>query len=153
MAQAVAQTISNDPVAEAGRLLAQLVKQFNAADATRMQCTDGARRNQLKEQMDVIQDRIATAEGVVMQGQATTMQGAMAQVLIAMADADSIHTFVGEECRPACEAYARRIDSALYSVLGLLSQTCGTDPAELAGAYYARPDANPHMACTCTLAA
>lgn len=145
MSKAEIKITTPDPIAEAGRSIVRLIEALDANETMQSQEGSLGEKVLLCRDHDALNDRLFIIEAVIATGKATTLVGAMAQVLIAMGDADCINSYV-EDAKDAreCNKLLRRITSALYSVLDVLSEASGVPYTEVGGEYYANPRFNPH---------
>ncbi len=144
MTQAEVHTTTTCSVAEAARRIVKLVaaKEENERLQFKSKGTEAIR---LEKEFEVLTDAIFAAEQVVATEKAASMAGAMAQVIVAMADTDLIASHVREQHQAHVQGYRRRIDRALYSALSVMSEASGVDPADIGGEYYARAQCDPHL--------
>lgn len=129
----------SDPIADAGRLVAVLNRKLNEdQDAGLQLAARNGERYRLKE--DVLQELIRDAAGQIASATATSIEGAMAQVMLTMSIADDLATWapdnVSSEMLPL-------VERCLYSVLGLLARLSGTDPVSLGAEAYMSDRSNP----------
>ena len=142
MAQAVEHDTTPDPVADMGRKLVTIIAAMERNEHAQFKavCTEGIL---LKQEERHLHDLLgATAEMATVM-RATTAAGAMLQVMLACGDAECILSHVSDQHYDHCKEMYRRVERCLYSVLGILAEASGTDPAEMGGNYYMSSEYDP----------
>lgn len=147
MQRANGENTTPDLIAEAGRHIVRLVEALDANETMQFQKGGLGESVLLCRAHDALNDRLFITEAMIATGKATSLVGAMAQVLIAMGDADCINSYI-DDAKDAreCDKLLRRITSSLYSVLDVLAEASGVPYTEVGGEYYASPRFNPHNA-------
>lgn len=129
----------SDPVADAGRLIAVLNRKLNEdQDAGPKLAARNGERYRLTE--DVLLELIRDAASEIASAPATSLEGAMAQVMLTMSIADDLATWAPEN---VSSEWLPRVTRCLYSVLGFLSCLSGTDPVSLGAEAYMSDRSNP----------
>lgn len=126
--------ITPDPAAEAARRVVQLLEEINANDGKWLHST-AARKSQLEREHDMLTYALYCAEEDISQ-RATTMAGAMAQILLAFADVQSIADFGDERYHQHIQLFHRRLERCLGSAVVVIAHVSGVDPIELGARYY-----------------
>jgi hypothetical protein len=119
----------SDPIPNLGRLLAQM----HAAH-----CLLGLRtavEAPLLQLIDQIEEEASSP--------ATTLTGALVQIMLARADADTLASYAPDAIQ---EKYMRRIDRYLSSAQAVLADCTGADPNHFAAGYYAAGTSENHQA-------
>lgn len=143
MPQAKQNPITPDPAAEAARRVVHLLEEINANEVKWFQST-AARKSRLESEYEMLNRALSSAEEAISQ-RATTMAGAMAQILLAFADAQSIADFADERYLRHIQVFHQRLERCLSSAIAVLSDVSGINPAELGARYYCDlPQDNPH---------
>ena len=118
-------SIQTDLVADFSRRIAALVVARERAELEKK----GAVERHLEDAIFVTADMAAATK-------ATSPAGAMLQIMIALGDADNILSRVGEEYQGKCALQYNRLEKCLFSVMSVLVDMSGADPAAVLQDYY-----------------
>lgn len=131
MAQAESNPIILDQVAVAGRELVALRRQANELDERIARARSGAHAEELRAELDHLWERITATEKRICGSRATSLEGALVQLGMAVIEVESMATFLPEDEDPSVPwNEARRIvDRALFSIAGVLKAALGGDAA------------------------
>lgn len=131
-----------DSVVEAGHRLAAII---GAKDINEDLHSDaGAQeRGRLETEARVLLDAQAAAEAEICQSRATSLEGAMAQIVMAHEAAAAIADLAERHHEDYAAKSMRRISRCLYSVLDVVAKAAGVDPVAIAGNYYMPDSHNP----------
>lgn len=134
MPKAKQNTITPDPAAEAARRVVRLLEAINANESEWLRAST-ARKAQLERQYHKLNMALSRAEEEISLP-ATTLVGAMGQVLLAFADAQSIIDQADDRYHDSVQIFHQRLDRCLRSVLNILAHFSGFDPDVLGARYY-----------------
>lgn len=127
---------SADPVADDGRRIVAADAAIDAADQG-MLGVDPVRRRLLKATYDGLADLIDALHVSIASRRATTLEGAMVQVMVGLSEAQRAVALVPEaSISPEIDRHMARAEACLYSVLGILTLVTGADPAQFGGDLY-----------------
>ena len=129
-----------DPAAQIGRDLAATWRQIWRNDEKRPSTeAHSPERTRLKHLDFHLGDRMEALEAMAAEVQASTLEGAMVQIMLAHAEADVMAASTEE----SSEAQMRTISRLLYSALTVLERVASAPREELGEAYMCR-DLDPH---------
>lgn len=134
MPKATYKTTTLDPAAEAARRVVHLLEKINANEAKWFNST-AARKSRLESEHEMLSYALLSAEEAISQ-RATTVAGAMAQILLAFADAQSIADLADERYHQHIQVFHRRLERCLGSAVAVLAHVSGIDPAEFGARHY-----------------
>jgi hypothetical protein len=140
------------PVAAAGRQIAALIRAVTASEERQFDMgKSDPERSRLERLDEHTEDHRDALEAFVAGLQATSLEGAAYQVMLASSDVDSLRQLA--EVREKVEAgrLGRRLDGYLHSVLQVLLQN-GAQPDPRALSYYMAPRFDPHPTIRAALA-
>lgn len=137
-----------DPIAEAGREIARLRDLHDENERVIFGNRESPESDFKERENTAINDRITALEQFIASGRATTLEGALVQVMVAHAEADamasngaaacegSISKQDLEEIHRQISQQGRYINRILYSVASVLEKAAHADRKEYAGEYY-----------------
>ena len=130
-----------DPVARIGRDLATIWRQVWRNDDEQANAVAHTPESTRLVHLDVhLADRRAALEAMAAEIQASSLEGAMVQIMLAHAAADIIAASTEE----TAEQDMRTVSKLLYSALAALEQTTGVPREELDGEAYLTRDLDLH---------
>jgi hypothetical protein len=130
-----------DRVAEIGRELAKVIAERDASDDERVACLkrgDEDAATQARFRNDRASDRQTDLEDAILVPQASSLEGALRQLLVAKSVANAVM-----EDAPDQETNQRRVGVALRSVIEVLRREVGLPDNDAAGENYAPVSINP----------
>ena len=131
-----------DPVAQIGRDLAAVWRLVEWQDENRPPADAPAEQRHRFERLDShLTDRWVALEPMAAELQASSLEGAMIQIMLAHAEADVMAASTEE----SDESQMRTISKLLYSVLAAIEQAAGVRREELGGEHYMCRELNPHV--------
>lgn len=143
MPKATLKPITLDPATEAARRVVRLLEEINANEFEWFRAST-ARKAQLERQYQKLAKALSSAEEEISLP-ATTLAGAMGQVMLAFADAQSITDLADDRYHDDVQIYHQRLGRCLRSVLSVLAHFSGFDPAELGAHHYVDLPADNHQ--------
>ena len=130
-----------DPVAQIGRDLATTWRQVWRNDDEQPSAEAPLSQHSRLERLEFhLADRREALEAMAAEIQASSLEGALVQIMLAHAAADIIAASSGENT----EANMRTVSKLLHSALAALEQATGVPREELGGEAYLRRDLDPH---------
>ncbi len=144
MPKATHKTITLDPATEAARRVVRILEEINANESEWFRAST-ARKTQLERQYQKLTKALSRAEEKISLP-ATTLVGAMGQVMLAFADAQSITDLADDRHHDDVQIYHQRLGRCLRSVLSVLAHFSGCDPADLGAHYYIDLPVDAHQA-------
>lgn len=144
MAKAGQTHSTSDPVAEIGR---RIVAIRAAIDSNEKASHDAGftEQQRLEDEYLALSDTCAALEVRASHLQASSLVGAMLQLILVRDTVDEVLGFLVGEDRSAASEFRRRVDRLSYSILDVLAASSGVDPAEVGGDWYMAPRFNPHL--------
>jgi hypothetical protein len=138
---AAAASSESDPVAQIGRDLAQIWRQVwrNDDDQKSSEAHSPERNRQIRLEFGLA-DRREALEAMAVEIQASSLEGAMVQIMLAHAEADLMAANTDE----STEAQMRTVSKLLYSALAAIEQVADVPREELGGKAYLTRDLDPH---------
>ena len=128
-------TRASDPVAQIGRDLATSWRHSRRIDEERPSIEDHGTRAHIERQEFHLADRRAALEAMGAEIQASSLEGAMVQIMLALEVADLMAGSAED---------MRTISKLLYSVLAMIEQSAGVPREELGGEAYMPRDLDPY---------
>jgi hypothetical protein len=123
-----------------GREIAKIIAELSEDIDDNLDSTQIYQREQYEARLE---ERREALEILATTQTATSLEGAMLQIMIARGEADSIFSHVPEENKASmaiCEGQLRRIEYSLLSALTVLSNASGTSLSEVGGRYFINTD-------------
>ena len=140
-ATAAAASSARDPVAQIGRDLATNWRQvWRNDDDLANHKAHSPEKARLQHLECHLADRREALENMAAEIQASSLEGAMVQVMLACTAADMIAASTEE----TAEQDMRTVSKLLYSALSLLEEQAGVPREELGGEAYMTRDLDPH---------
>lgn len=130
------------PVYALAREAKALIDAYTANDE-RMPETAGRGRMRLEEINDRLLARVDTIETRASQLQATSLEGALYQVMVARTEAEVLAGFAAHGDGEGYEARHARLGGLLCSVARLIERTAGVDREALFGDWHGGREADP----------
>lgn len=124
------------------RELARNIDAFNRTDEAASMIKDRFERMTLDTRMEMLADRQYAIEEWISFERSASFEGALAQVLIALSDADCMHSWLDENDRRA-RKFRDRIGRCLYSAAGVLARAGGIAADYTLLDYYASARLDP----------
>ena len=130
-----------DPVAQIGRDLAATWRLLEWNDEHRLPADAPAEQRSCRDHLDPhLTDRIAALEAMAAEIQASSLEGAMVQIMLVHAEADLMAASTEE----SSDAQLRTISKLLYSALAVLERVAGVSREDVASKVYMGRDLDPH---------
>ena len=136
---AAAPTTASDPVAKIGRDLATNWHQTWRIDEE-PQPAAALHRHRLDRLEMHLSDRRYALEAMAAEIQASSLEGAMVQLMLAHSQAD----LIAADGKESMDAEMRTVSKLLHSALSVLERVTGTPREELGGEVYMSRDLDPH---------
>ncbi len=139
---AAAASSASDPVAQIGRDLATVWRQVWQNDEERLPADAPVAQRSHSARLDKrLADRCEALETMAAEIPASTLKGAMVQIMLAHAAADLMAADAAEE---TSVVQMRTISKLLYSALAVIERVADVPREELGGEAYMRRDLDPH---------
>ncbi len=134
---------ASDPVAQIGRDLAATWRQVWRNDEEERPPVDApvAQKSRYERVEFRLSDRWGTLEAMAAEIPASTLEGAMVQIMLAHAAADLMEADSSDE---TAAVQMRTISKLLYGALAVIEQVADVPREELGGEAYMRRDLDPH---------
>ena len=131
-----------DPVTQTGRDLAATWRQVWRNDEERLPANAPVAQRSRYERVEFrLSDRWGTLEAMAAEIPASTLEGAMVQIMLAHAAADLMEADSSDE---TAAVQMRTISKLLYGALAVIEQVADVPREEVAGEAYMRRDRDPH---------
>ncbi len=127
-----------DIVVEYGRQIAWLSNEINRLDE-QMVGLSGTEKMEAKRTFDLMMDRRYALDTMVAETQATSLKGAIVQVMVASVTCAIVGDYEGYRQAEA----ERMVDKLLYSIVGVLEAHTGVDRVEFGVESYMSASRNP----------
>ena len=132
---------ASDPVARIGRDLAATWRLVERNDEIRLPAEAPAEQKGRLAHLEMhLSDRWAALEAMAAEIQASSLEGAMIQIMLAHAEADIMSASTEE----SAEASMRIISKLLHSALAAVEQVAGVRREEVGGEHYMCRELDPH---------
>ncbi|MCZ6859846.1 MAG: hypothetical protein O7I42_06155 [Alphaproteobacteria bacterium] len=139
---AAAASSASDPVAQIGRDLAATWRQVWRNDEERLPADAPVAQRTRSARLDYrLADRWEALEAMAAEIPASTLDGAMVQIMLAHAAADLMEA---DSADATAAVQMRIISRLLYSALAVVEQVAGVPREQLGGEAYMRRDLDPH---------
>jgi len=136
---AAATSSASDPVAQIGRDLASNWRQTWRIDEE-PQPADAVQWHRLNRLEMHLSDRRYALEAMAAEIQASSLEGAMVQLMLAHSQAD----LIAADGKESMDAEMRTVSKLLHSALAVLERVSNVPREELGGEAYMRCDLDPH---------
>ena len=140
------------PVAAMGREVDALWTAFSANDRRVVKLKDGPEHNRLVLENEHIVDRRDALEELAACTPASSLVGAMFQIMLARSSAEAVSSYVESKWSKTALGHGRQVEACLYSVLRLLEEMSGVPAEEVGARHYMNREFNPHLALKAALA-
>ena len=138
------QTTTPDPLIQIGRDLAAAWDRLGEVVRQEYDDEDGCAGRRLGRMLGDLNEKIYALQDMACEIQASSVQGAMVQLMLAHSFADIIST--STDAQAARDM--RRVSKLLYSALNFLEGECDTPRKEFGGEHYMFSDLDPHRCMT-----